>query len=160
MPYPDDLTGFDLGYLVGLFEGEGCVFFYKHIRSRKGHPVSFRAGVFIGNTYRPMLEKVQSITGIGHIGNSSRKPIPGRRKQYYEWRVTAQKEALWFLENIFPYLAEKKDKAREVMMFLGSRIALDAQKQNPKLRGYSEYEWNCYNHFKNLSRKRGINAIS
>lgn len=153
MPYPDDISGFDLGYLVGLFEGEGCITFQCKIRCRKTARESYFVHVLVGNTNKFLLDKIQRITGLGKVHLSSKhtgkkgEPYPYKEKPYYEWRLSAHTEVLWFLEQCLPHLIEKSDRAILVMQFLRSRIANYSIYSSPRLRGYTKFERSVYNRF-------------
>lgn len=89
-------------YIAGYFDGEGCV---RMCLSKTG---SGGIHVFITNTYKPFLIYLKDVYG----GNTSlRTPENERHKQCYQWRLSNKKDALIFLNDILPFLNEKKEQA-------------------------------------------------
>jgi len=149
MPYPDNLNDFDLGYLVGIFEGEGCIAFNYSERKDEYPREYYTVHIVIGNTNKKLLKNIQNITGLGKV-LSKGKPIISKYKECFIWRISKQKEVLWFLKQCFPYLIEKKEKAKLVMPFLESRIKCNPNEKANRNRKYSKYERNFYKRYQNL----------
>jgi hypothetical protein len=54
------MTEFELGWIVGLFEGEGCV--YRRNRANAPHPV-----VEIAMTDEDVVRRAHEVAGVGHV---------------------------------------------------------------------------------------------
>jgi len=93
-------------YLAGLIDGDGCLYEYK----RKNTSNKER-GIFIANTYKPVLRYCQNCFG-GHVRQCTpTKNVKYNQKPIYRWIVTHQL-ALQVIPQIMPYLQEKYDKAQ------------------------------------------------
>lgn len=131
------MTDFDIGYIVGFFEGEGCICVTHY--SRKGkrkNESSFQVMVQIGNTNKAILDKICSLLGYGYVIPDRTK----RKKPFYYFRVNKQADKLKFLEMIKPYLIEKKQRAELVCEFLKRRIEQNAKAYCSVDAKYSETE--------------------
>lgn len=90
-------------WAAGLFEGEGYVYFKRHVRRDTGR---FRSQVVVGmtNTETALLRPLRDTWG-GTI-----RPHPGSaltRKQCYEWRVYGMQSET-FLRDIQPFVRATK----------------------------------------------------
>jgi len=149
MPHPKKLSGFCLGYVVGLLEGEGCISFNHGVRKGKSAREYYTVQIIIGNTNKQLLEAIKKITGIGNI-RKKEKHENTKYKQCYVWRICKQKEVLWFLEQCYPCLIEKKEKATLLVKFLKSRIACNPHEKANRNRKYSKYEHSFWEKYKKL----------
>ena len=148
MPFQNNIIGFDLGYIIGLFEGEGYIAFNYSLRKDKCESEYYTVHIGISNTNKKLVEKVKNILGYGKITKQA-KPKK-KHKQCYIWRITAQKETLRFLELVFPFLIEKKEKAILVMEFLKLRIACNPNAKANCQRKYTDYERGFYSKYRDL----------
>lgn len=101
-----DITDFELGFIVGLFEGEGYVSLHH---PKKGNR-SPSASIGISNTNIELLKKAQSIIGGGIYYNSNKG-----KKTCYHLTVQRHNAVLFFLERLLPHLIEKREKAVKVI---------------------------------------------
>jgi hypothetical protein len=93
----------DIAYFAGFFDGEGsCGLYYQN--GRKYPP---RLEARITNTYVPVLEELKTCFG-GNV--YCRKKTPLRHKPVYAWAIVNKEGVRKFLNTIYPYLREKKDK--------------------------------------------------
>jgi len=102
-----DVTDFELGYIIGLFEGEGWI----HIHRRKTSRPWITLG--IGNTNLELLKKAQEIIGGSITCNSKNK-----KSVVYQLTISGHNNVLLFLEKVLPHLIVKRDKAEEVVKYL------------------------------------------
>ncbi len=112
-----ELSDFDLGWLAGIYEGEGSVGI--RVRERKGG-VSVGVQVQLSSTDKDMIERLHAL-----IPGSTRcvqKMMPGR-KRVYKWNISKVDLAIKFLKCIHPYLSVRRqdqiDRVLEQPSYLG-----------------------------------------
>jgi len=103
-----EITDFELGYIIGLFEGEGWI--HIHRRKNKKHRPWITLG--IGNTNLELLKKVQEIIGGSLTENSKGKTI------MYHLTIRGHNNVLLFLEKVLPHLIVKRKRAEEAIKYL------------------------------------------
>lgn len=91
-------------YTAGFFDGEGCIR-VAHNRKDSGSGIH----VFITNTYKPILDRIQSMYG-GKVTLRNRKNP--KHRTCFQWRISNRAEAVVFLRDIEPLLVEKKRQAQ------------------------------------------------
>jgi len=139
------LTDFEKGYLAGLLDGEGTISVYKNTEKRIGRKRSklgFTLGchIRISNTNVELLRKVSEITG-GKIYLSSKN---NRKKKVYVCQINDKAKIVEILEQLFPFLIEKKKRASKIIEFCKSRI------NRPSLKsGYTDKEIETASNWKN-----------
>lgn len=110
------LERFKLGYLVGLFEGEG------YINKRKSrYPY-----MVIVNTNRELLEKARQSIGNGII--YTRKSKRENRKTSYALYVGRNQGLQNLLQEMLPYLIVKREQSIEAL----ERLNQPPKQPNPK----------------------------
>lgn len=94
----------ELGWLAGLFEGEGCTGIYvRGVRA------------YIAMTDEDVLLRVQRLFPSPQ-GIKVRERGHGRYKPLYEWRIGERKAVAEFLSLILPLLGERRsERARQVI---------------------------------------------
>src|SRR4051794_6227085 len=96
---------FDLGWLVGIFEGEGC-FWTAEVGS---------ICASVTNTDKIMLRRFQKLIGCGTIYTQT----PNRnvaRKPVYVWRVARIDEVHFVANLLYPHLSiRRRTQARKVL---------------------------------------------
>lgn len=91
-------------YIAGFFDGEGCI---RATVAKDGKNAS-GLHVFITNTYFPILSMFeQKFGGTTSLRNNSNP----KHKATYQWRMSSRKEIKNFLEQVEPYLIEKREQA-------------------------------------------------
>ena len=153
MPYPN-LTEFEVGFLVGLFEGEGSIIISKtkrkYTRGRNGkkYPSSrsyIMNHITITNSNLELLQYTQ-----GLIQGKIRDHMMGNKnhKRTYILSLTKQEEILWFLNKLFPYLIEKKNKAKLMIDWCEARI-----ENGKKKKKYFNSDLLIFNKFEEIRRE-------
>lgn len=155
------MTDFELGYVVGLFEGEGFIALNLQKTDTNEH---YGINIGFSNNSFETLEKVKSILGCGKI---FKRRATGRWQPNGSLIISKQKDALSFLEKVYPYLIIKKEKAELIIEFLKLRISYDVNSKPNFQRGYTPYEKTFYNRYRSLKsfipntkRNRLKNALS
>lgn len=88
-----------LAYFAGFFDGEGCITVHRQ-------PNRVYAFVTCTNTDKQVILRFQEAFG-GHI--QTKVNVPGR--VIYVWNISAKKDVVNFLEQIFPFLQVKQQRA-------------------------------------------------
>lgn len=142
MPVPTpSLTDFDLGYLSGLVDGEGCI----GVSCKKG--LRYTSVLQIGNNDEGALEWCRECLQMGTTYPVKRK---GKHKQGYTFEVYRLNELVTLLEFIAPHLKIKQRQAMLVLEFVKSRLA--KLRENCRA-SYSEREKHIYQELLLLNRK-------
>lgn len=113
--------GYDLGYVIGIIEGEGTLCLTKVKKKRATRGYMYRSHVHIVNTCFEMIEKIQEITGLGWV---SKPKKPKGNKQLTKTIMFSANDQRQLLPKIYPYLISKKIQCKLLME------ALELLKQN------------------------------
>jgi hypothetical protein len=135
------LSDFELGYIVGLLEGEGSI-----TMSRNKTLESFQIQVSITNTNKLLLLRVFNILKIGRLDAKSPVKLKVTWKKCYQYRIIKQVEILNFLKLVRPYLIEKAVKADIIIKFLDSRLS-----KRRIAEPYSNLEYNLYKDYLSIT---------
>jgi len=106
--YPNALCATDAAYIAGLIDGEGTI-----TLSRKHRNENRQLAISISNTEKYLLESVLDKVGAGKItGKRTARPnhTPGFTYAIYN------RQALWLLEQVFPYLRTYKSKRARLIL--------------------------------------------
>src|SRR3990172_4259095 len=107
-------------YIAGFFDGDGCIGIYRNKGCKDStYKSGFRKPcwtrvVNLSNSYKPLLIDVQEIYGgrIRLVKKGLGQRYPGRKcKDVYEWTIGSKSDIIHFLEDISPFLREKKSQA-------------------------------------------------
>jgi hypothetical protein len=105
------LTELEIGYVAGLFDGEGTIGYYQ------GRIAGFSLRVKIVLTdFRPIYWLKEKL-GIGFVTYRKRKP-PCR--DVMEWQAKSRADVKEFLRAIEPYLLIKREQAQLLIEFLST----------------------------------------
>mgnify|MGYP001106398055 CR=1 FL=1 len=120
-------TVLELGWLVGAYDGEGCISLLRRKRSdrKTRYGFSFKPHVSITNTDISFIDRVCRILTRLEIPYyvSSSNPT-GRRRPYKTVLVEGLRRVMKLLPLITPYLCdEKREKAILLIEFCESRLA-------------------------------------
>lgn len=111
-------------YIAGYFDGEGTIGLYRNKgskcnRYRSGFkPPSWIRVVSIVNTYKIIFDELK----LNYGGRISKKKLTSK-KICYEWIIGAKKDILFFLNDILPFLREKKQQA--ILMIKACKDEID-----------------------------------
>lgn len=96
----------DFMWFVGLFEGEGTILLTR--RPLASGEYSQHMRLIIRMVDEDIIRRAHALVG-GHV----RGPIPGRADNHtaqWEWGVTKSAEAAELLQEMMPYLSERRRK--------------------------------------------------
>lgn len=127
MDVSESISDFDLGWLVGIIEGEGT---FSVSRARKTDRF-YRPRIGINTTDKDVIERVQSIAGgtvVGPVKNFH--PRTGRTddvKDMWRWNLYSETKVREVFGLIIPHLCERRQKrALEILAMC------DASRANPR----------------------------
>jgi hypothetical protein len=108
--------GEEIAWAAGLFEGEGCI---ARLPDRP-HQIRLQ----LGSSDRDVVERFAAVVGCGSISYRQSLPrLSDTPKPMWIWVAVAVKAAA-LLEEIFPYLGERRsERARELLEFRAEHIA-------------------------------------
>lgn len=152
----ESVSSFDLGWLIGAIDGEGCVGIT--IRSRRTERVkpTFKPHVQISNCDYSFIERcvrILTVMHIPHYVSFSRNKNPKRRDS---WQVciAGLKRVMKILPLIADHLCgEKREKAVLIMEFCNSRLTRN------KHWDYTPREIEVYEHLSSLNKKGRKNTL-
>lgn len=113
----NQLSDVDASYIAAFIDGEGYIGAYVNRGS-----IAVKIGV--ANTYKPIVEWLETVTGAGSVVES-RRSNP-KHKTAYSWQIYAE-SAESLLQQISPYLRIKGDRA-ELALEIQERLRDPAQK--------------------------------
>lgn len=125
--YTRAMSDFDLGWMIGILEGEGSFSTYKfiHKQTRNGKDRVFAdhsSSIRVSNTDLEILDRLLEISQIGKI---STKKIysPLSKKEQFEWKVTRRNDLREFLPTIYPHMSgRRKLQIDKMLENLGSLV--------------------------------------
>lgn len=144
----------DRAYIAGFFDGEGCISIDKHpgLNGVKYYNVQ----VSIVNTDLKTLEYISKFYPV-NIGIHS--PLKSWHKVRFKWAINGKK-AILFLEEILPFLRQKRERAEIAIHFEKNKkrcLGLNpGRHQKGKiLIPKEELDWrlNHYNRIKELNKR-------
>ena len=94
-----------VGYLAGVFDGEGTVGITRTQPKNYKNP-RYTGRITLGMCVKPIVEKFQE-----RYGGSLRVECVPNRRPVYRWALVGNKIILPFLEEMTPYLIEKQERA-------------------------------------------------
>jgi predicted transcriptional regulator len=115
------LEGEELGYLAGLFDGEGCIEFVVDKRRKEVKEV---CRVKISNTNPEVINWLVEKVG-GHVNVS--RPKDRNHSTLYDFKINRYKDIVVFLRSILHLLKAKREKAQEAIRFCESRLTISQQ---------------------------------
>lgn len=92
-----EMSPFELGWVVGLFEGEGSI----------STPIRRRIQIQLSSTDEDTLTRLRDFTGVGNIYKLGRRP-QAHYKQVWMWTAQKHGDAIPLLELILPHLGERR----------------------------------------------------
>jgi len=109
---PHTLETITLAYYAGIFDGEGHITIGA---SKRPQRTDYWLQIGIVNTYRPLLESLQTDFGVGHLSQlyGSGK---GNRLPSWAWRCISN-QAMAVLKALLPFLRVKLEPAKLAIEF-------------------------------------------
>ncbi|MBI3046129.1 MAG: hypothetical protein HYY86_01090 [Candidatus Harrisonbacteria bacterium] len=99
------------GYIAGFVDGEGNI-----VKNGKN---DYR--IAIPQTHEGVLKEIQDFSGMGNICKAKkRKP---HWKENWVYCIARQKDVLFFLKSIYPYLIVKKGIARKTIPIVAKIVS-------------------------------------
>lgn len=116
---PELLTDVEVGWLSGLFDGEGCIsLHWQHVPSVSGYPVpGYR--LFVSNTCKALLDRGYEITGLGKV-RARKGKYAEHYLQGYVWDISRRNDILTMLKLMHPWLIAKKRQAEIAIEFIST----------------------------------------
>ena len=118
----------DLAYLAGLFDGEGCVVYKKHLDTkRKDRPKRYkvwRIALEMSMTDKPVMEWVHEVTAVGTLSLNVKNKSPSSKphwKDQWRWRCS-HRDALKIAKIMWPYAIVKLHKLEQIIDHYEPRI--------------------------------------
>lgn len=111
IPLKDRLSDTDRAYLAGLFDGEGCVGYYKRKGNRSKY--SYVSVVMITQSNSEFMNWLHALIGFGNVTSRA-----GKKHFEYHWQANKRANVFEFLEAIEPYLVIKKKQAQVLISHL------------------------------------------
>ncbi len=94
-----DINDLELGWLSGIIEGEGSVWFVKR-------PKKWYVRLEVSSTDRDVIQRIQDITSAGKV--TSHKRVKRNHKRCYRWNVNKQNEVERILRTILPMMCKRR----------------------------------------------------
>ena len=110
----EKLESWQLGYIAGIIDGEGC------IRLKKGKNI-VAPEIQVTMTNINCIALLHKMTGVGKAFYEKRNQ-PKHWKQVYRWVTWRRVEIYLLLKAIQPYLVVKREHAILMLEFLERRI--------------------------------------
>ena len=122
----------DIGYMAGLFDGEGSITYKKYKEKKKtGTYDCWRIVMEISMTDRSVLVWFHEMLGCGTL---RKKPRPGHKMQW-RWRCTFR-DAYYVARLFWPYSHTKLDKINQIIDHYSEEKVMNARVVN--LQQYKE----------------------
>jgi hypothetical protein len=127
-------------YIADIFDGEGTIGIYTITNGRNtisGKNVYYCVRLSIVGTHMPMIKSIYSHYKMGSFCTQKRQALmrtpsytysideSGDRlcKQSWKWLVTSKKEIKIILNDILPYLIEKKEQVQIALDFIDGKLS-------------------------------------
>ena len=107
-----DFSGYELGYLIGLIEGEGTLCLTKTKKATATRGYMYRSCVHVVNTCLELIDRLYEITGLGWV---SKPKKPKNNKQITKVIMFSSNDQRQLLPKIYPYLISKKIQCKLLM---------------------------------------------
>jgi hypothetical protein len=131
----------EVGYLIGIFDGEGATGISL---SKRGDYQYLHPFFTISNTDEELMKRLSGMLGTKYSVNRE-KP---KRKTQYIIRLNAIRDILEVLQRIESYLIVKRRQASLVIEFCKSRL----EQEKRGFRSFTSREWEIYLETKKLNK--------
>ena len=116
-----NLSEIEKAYLAGIFDGEGCVGYYKRKGNRNKH--SYISVVMISQSDMRLMHWVRDTVGFGTVYGRE-----GKKHFEYHWETNKRAHVYEFLTNIRPYLVLKAEQV-DTLLALIDKEGIEPQKK-------------------------------
>lgn len=99
----------DIGWVAGIFDGEGCVHVSK---ATTPYGVQYQLKLSVSNTDPGMICRLVRLLG----GNFRPEKQKGNRKEVYKWYIQGR-GAIRVIKLMLPYLVTRKEQAEVALEF-------------------------------------------
>lgn len=113
------LDPFEIGWLAGIIDGEGCISHHKY---------TYRISVSM--TDKDIVDRLLTVTGVGSV--FPKKVGQPHYKPCYTWQVNSPVDVMHILASITPLMSERR---RETI----SKMADSLNERREKKRRYQEF---------------------
>jgi hypothetical protein len=107
----------NLDYLAGFVDGEGCISLVKRKARKQGYSPEYKPVMIIANTYKELIDKLQSVFGGAIYPQRNRNPIWKARYQLC-WN---NYEVYKLCRLLSKKLIMKKEQAEIIVAFYDNR---------------------------------------
>jgi hypothetical protein len=113
----NELNPFDLGWFVGILEGEGTFAIERKEQGKYKYP-----RVKVKMTDVDIIIRLHQVSGVGDIYGPYTDPKRPQDKQAFVWRTNRSTDAVAVLNLIYPYMGERrKQQIEEGLSFVPGR---------------------------------------
>lgn len=110
------MTELEKVWLACAIDGEGWIGLTRNPGNKQ-----YRTRIELANTNLQFTQRAYEITGKGSISIDRERKIIRGWNPVYMWRIGKMSDCLEILNEIYPYLIIKKEKAQRVLLFLKFR---------------------------------------
>lgn len=113
-------------WCVGLFEGEGCIYFGPHKNGRKG----MNFCITVTMTDRDILQEFVDVVGLAKLGGPYKHQSGNpKHKDFYRWQIQSLQDCKTFLDRFVPQLCSRRAaKGQELLDYINPKIAAQKAK--------------------------------
>ena len=131
------VTEVELGWLAGIIDGEGTVYFKK----RKDRKTAFTYAIYIYNSDDSILAEILSILkrleikfNFNLVSRKGIKTNVNHNKDVWRFQITQAYQCIKLLKIILPYIISSGRKARgyDILNYIPNNKRLDGKKMNYK----------------------------
>lgn len=119
------MTDLELGWIVGLLEGEGCFGIYKD----KRRPTTSTVKIQMESTDKDIVDRLNLLVP-GRVWESNYpakyRAFPNA-KESWRWQISDRKRVMLLIVQIYPYMSDRRKlKLDEIVDYYNTRKVLDA----------------------------------
>ena len=96
-----ELSSFDLGWLVGMIEGEGSI--NSHINTKSGYLVT---ALSVASTDKDIIDRMNKL--FPGASRNYKRVYENHYKTQYIWNINKRKDIRTIAATILPYLSERR----------------------------------------------------
>lgn len=142
---------FDIGWLVGLIDGEGCFSLFKYQNNKHRHDY-IGAWIIVVNTNKAIIDKLVGVLnslGVNPYIQYTSKAAKEYHKTYWRVSIRGFLRVQKLLDKIYPLMECRREAAGVLKRFIELRLSL------PKSAPYGKEEWELFEELRILNQ-RGI----